>query len=150
MADTENEEMFVEPLPEYLKCPVCLCCLTNPYQTPCGHRFCKDCILPIILSRNALCPVDRTPVDHSNTFPDNAAKLQINSLKISCLNGRCEWTGEYSDRQNHFNKCAYALTPCPLCNVRICKADLDTHKNVCPQRKVCNIYYWAWVVIDGS
>lgn len=27
-----SEDIFVDNLPEYLRCPICLCCLTNPYQ----------------------------------------------------------------------------------------------------------------------
>ncbi len=127
--------MFIDRLPDYLRCPVCLCCLTNPYQTPCGHRFCKDCILPIIHSRNPVCPVDRTPVNTNNTFPDNAAKLQINGLKTRCLNKGCDWTGEYSDWIAH--KCAYAPVACDYCHILVSTAELNAHKAVCPKRKVC-------------
>ena len=28
----QYEDVFVDPLPDYLKCPICLCCLSNPYQ----------------------------------------------------------------------------------------------------------------------
>jgi hypothetical protein len=28
----QSEDRFVDPLPDYLKCPICLCCLNNPYQ----------------------------------------------------------------------------------------------------------------------
>ena len=136
MADLENEEMFIDPLPEYLKCPVCLCCLSNPYQTPCGHRFCKECILPIVHSRSAVCPVDRTTLSTSNTFPDNAVKLQINSLKIRCLHEGCDWTGELSDRATHLTKCRYALVSCELCQSKVCKAELEAHMRICPRRKV--------------
>lgn len=136
MGDSESEDMFIDPLPDYLKCPVCLCCLTNPYQTPCGHRFCKDCILPIMQSRNAVCPIDRSPVDVTNTFPDNAAKLQINSLKVRCTMEGCDWTGEFSDRIEHRTKCTYMSVHCELCNAKIFKADVEAHLNNCPQRKV--------------
>ncbi len=28
----KTDNIFLDPLPEYLKCPICLCCLDNPYQ----------------------------------------------------------------------------------------------------------------------
>ena len=28
----QYEDVFVDNLPEYLRCPICLCCLKNPYQ----------------------------------------------------------------------------------------------------------------------
>lgn len=28
----QYEDVFVDSLPDYLKCPICLCCLSNPYQ----------------------------------------------------------------------------------------------------------------------
>jgi len=36
---------FVFPREEKYDCPICLLVLKEPQQTPCGHRFCKYCIL---------------------------------------------------------------------------------------------------------
>ena len=36
MDQNQPEEEFVEDLPEYLRCPICLCCLSNPYQVSWG------------------------------------------------------------------------------------------------------------------
>ena len=130
------EDIFVDELPDYLKCPICLCCLSNPYQTPCGHRFCKECILPVINSRNNVCPKDRTVIDLSNTFPDNAVRLQINSLKIKCPKQGCDWVGELSDKQNHLKRCKFVDVPCDLCGIKCQKVNLEKHKSECPQRKV--------------
>lgn len=35
---------FVPPLESKYECPICLMALRNAVQTPCGHRFCKNCI----------------------------------------------------------------------------------------------------------
>lgn len=35
---------FDPPLERKYECPICLMALRNAIQTPCGHRFCKNCI----------------------------------------------------------------------------------------------------------
>ena len=133
---TLEDELFVEELSEFLKCPICLCCLSNPYQTKCGHRFCHECIKPVLHSRNNVCPIDRIPIDEDNTYPDNAVKLQINQLKIRCPQTGCEWVGELSDKPHHLAKCTYICVPCPLCGSSMCQTDLLAHEAECPQRRV--------------
>ena len=140
-----DDDLFTDALPDYLKCPICLCCLQAPYQTPCGHRYCKDCIMPVLDSRNNLCPKDRTVIDTSNTFPDNAVRLQINSLKIKCPKhaSGCEWIGELSDKPAHQQGCSYVDVPCQLCGANLQKVHLEAHKSMCPKRLVscewCNL-----------
>ena len=134
------DTLFVEELPHYLRCSICLCCLNNPYQTPCGHRFCKECIIPVMRPPNNLCPQDRTVISLDNTFPDNAVRLQINNLKIKCPKEECEWTGSLSDKDSHLKKCKYVAVPCQLCGKAILKAVLATHMTVCPKRKVACEY----------
>lgn len=56
-----------------LECAICLGEETDPYQTTCGHVFCKDCLL-MWLQRNEVCPLCRAPVHVGNlkeyTEPD--------------------------------------------------------------------------------
>ena len=75
-------------------------------------------------------------IDLNNTFPDNAVKLQINSLKIHCPMEGCEWVGELLDKNDHLSKCKYVSMPCELCGVDILKSNMDMHVKECPQRKV--------------
>lgn len=104
LLEDDDYNLLVEELPDYLKCPICLCCLNNPYQMPCGQHFCKECILPL-LNRGNLCPIDQTQIDLTNTFPDNAVQLQINGLKVRCPNQICDWVGELSDKPDHLKEC---------------------------------------------
>ena len=40
-------EMFVRELAPEFKCAVSLLGLKEPVQTPCGHRFCHQCIYAV-------------------------------------------------------------------------------------------------------
>ena len=133
-----DEELFVDALPDYLKCPICLCVLQSPFQTPCGHRFCKDCILPVLKTRNNVCPKDRTVIDATNTFPDNAARLQINSLRIKCPKhaSGCAWVGELSDKAGHEHSCEFFDVPCKLCGDLFPRAQVSSHEPTCPKRQL--------------
>ncbi len=96
-----------------------------------------DCIKPVINSRNNVCPNDRKEISFSNTFPDNAVRLQINNLKIRCPNDSCDWQGTYSDKESHLSKCPHSTTTCELCGISILKTELQAHVNEeCPKAKV--------------
>lgn len=134
--DEDIDELFVEELPDYLRCSICLCCLHNPYQTPCGHRFCKDCITPVMNSPQNFCPQDRTVIDTTNTYPDNAVRLQINRLKIKCPQQGCDWVGELSDKTDHLQKCTFVEDACSLCDRRVQRAYMELHLTTCPNRRI--------------
>ena len=133
-----DEGLFVDALPDYLKCPICLCLPQAPFQTPCGHRYCKDCIQPVLKTRNNVCPKDRTVIDSGNTFPDNAARLQINSLRIKCPKhaSGCAWVGELSDKAGHGQTCEFFDAPCKLCGVLFPRLRLSSHATKCPKRQL--------------
>lgn len=88
------------------------------------------------------CPVDRRPIDSSSVYPDNAAKLEINSLKVKCPNERnsCDWVGEHSDAQAHIDRCGFACVSCPQCDITLKRAALVTHASECPKRLVVCAY----------
>lgn len=50
---------FDPPLESKYECPICLMALREAVQTPCGHRFCKACIIKsiryLILRKNDDC-----------------------------------------------------------------------------------------------
>ena len=46
-----------------LICPICFDSLMSPCETPCGHFFCKSCIIAVLLSENKTCPYCRTPIN---------------------------------------------------------------------------------------
>ena len=40
----EDSVQFVETLDERLTCSICKNAFNEPWQTSCGHRFCKKCL----------------------------------------------------------------------------------------------------------
>ena len=54
------------------ECPICLCCLRDPHQTSCGHRFCYTCILTWLNEGNT-CPHDNCTIGEGliNTYYPN-------------------------------------------------------------------------------
>ena len=46
----------VDPILEQFDCTVCLCKLTVPTITKCGHTFCKECIAEVINIKHK-CPM---------------------------------------------------------------------------------------------
>ena len=47
---TESEAVakFVDQPDERLTCPICKRVFDEPWQTSCGHRFCKNCLEPLL------------------------------------------------------------------------------------------------------
>ena len=142
MADEDGEERdhdFIEDIPNFLTCAICLSVLKDPYQTPCGHRFCSKCIRPVMASDNSVCPTDRKEISAGNTFPDNAVKLQINGLKVRCPMAAqgCEWTGELCNEAAHLSRCSHARVECRLCGESVPRDALQRHSAAeCPSRPV--------------
>ena len=135
--DIENEETFIDDPPEDLRCPICLHVLTDPCQTSCGHRFCRECIEAVKKTSNAICPIDRIAIE-GGVFQDNAAKMQIRRLKIHCpykVKG-CEWTGDLSDKSTHLRNCIYSVRACTQCGLILQVSQMDSHKLVCEKRIV--------------
>jgi len=130
------EANFNPPLDDRYKCPICLAALKDPVQTRCGHRMCSTCFKSI---RGGAwyfrCPVDNTWSNH--VFDDNAAKREVLSLKVDCINkDTCKWTGELRELEKHVKDCDYQHIECPEgCNTpNIMRVDLDKHLLECPMR----------------
>eukprot|EP01095_Lingulamoeba_sp_RSL-Kostka_P008246 TRINITY_DN2718_c0_g1_i1.p1 TRINITY_DN2718_c0_g1~~TRINITY_DN2718_c0_g1_i1.p1 ORF type:complete len:300 (-),score=64.40 TRINITY_DN2718_c0_g1_i1:54-953(-) len=81
-----------------LKCKICQKVVEDPYETACGHVFCKNCLL-IYLKSQANCLVCNTPIDTNNIRPSNVVQNLLNPLKIKCLN--CNWQGTIANRAFH-------------------------------------------------
>ncbi|XP_077989618.1 uncharacterized protein LOC144443895 [Glandiceps talaboti] len=71
----------VKPLLEHLSCPICMSVLTNTYMTPCGHRYCKDCIVECV-NRRHKCPCcNRDIVSNNQLIQDHQFDSLIQIIK---------------------------------------------------------------------
>ena len=43
-ATVDTDMKFVDRVDERLNCPICKKVFDEPWQTSCGHRFCRDCL----------------------------------------------------------------------------------------------------------
>ena len=55
---SEKLAQACDTLSKAFMCPICLCSFTDPQSTPCGHIFCKECIMNA-LNNGSFCPLCR-------------------------------------------------------------------------------------------
>lgn len=128
---------FDPPLESKYECPICLMALREAVQTPCGHRFCKACIIKSIRDAGHKCPVDNEILLENQLFPDNFAKREILSLTVKCPNVGCLHKMELRHLEDHQAHCEFALMNCPQCQRPFQKCQLNIHiLKECPRRQV--------------
>ncbi|KAK5935656.1 hypothetical protein CgunFtcFv8_020999 [Champsocephalus gunnari] len=128
---------FDPPLESKYECPICLMALRNAIQTPCGHRFCKNCIEKSIRDAGQRCPVDNARLSEDQLFPDNFAKREILSLMVRCQNSGCANRMELRHLEKHMAKCEFATVPCPQCQQSVRQSQIEEHTTVeCTRRPV--------------
>ncbi|KAK2853704.1 hypothetical protein Q5P01_006365 [Channa striata] len=130
---------FDPPLESKYECPICLMALRNAIQTPCGHRFCKNCIEKSIRDTGQRCPVDNEMLSEDQLFPDNFAKREILSLTVRCPNCGCSEKMELRqlDVRRHLKQCEFSTVLCSQCQQSIRKSHLEQHKtSECQKRLV--------------
>ncbi|XP_062518992.1 TNF receptor-associated factor 6-like [Corticium candelabrum] len=138
MADVPQgfDAVFVEPLDEKFTCPICQLACREPTLTQCGHHFCSSC-MTLCLYRSASCPVCRTELQSTNTFPNNAMKREILDLKVKCWSHEkgCAWNGELRYGRDHHRECQYVDVACVNgCEQLVMRKDMDDHMaNHCPE-----------------
>lgn len=105
--------LFVEPVEDELKCPICYRVLSNPVcGRNCDHLFCNSCILAWIHCAPE-CPMDRTPFSECDLRP--APKIiqgLLARLEIKCTNWEkgCCWIMQCKDLDNHLMWCLFDST----------------------------------------
>lgn len=128
---------FVPSLDPKYECPICLMCLRDPWQTECGHRFCKACILRSLREAGPRCPVDNEPLSEQKMFPDGFAKREIMSLLAYCpfKHKGCSEKIELRLMPTHEENCQYGTKACPnLCGLEVRRRSFEEHvRKLCPK-----------------
>ncbi|EDO48773.1 predicted protein [Nematostella vectensis] len=135
------DEFFDPPLESKYECPICLLGLRDPVQTPCGHRFCFNCIRRSIRDAGPKCPVDNTPLSERELYRDNFAKREMMSFIVWCRLKKergCTWKGALKELEEHLKGCPCMDTNCPNeCGAVMQRKEVDKHcAEACPNRSV--------------
>ncbi|XP_077986527.1 TNF receptor-associated factor 2-like [Glandiceps talaboti] len=99
--------LFCNDLSEMYLCSICRKVLMNPIQTDCGHRYCMKCFHRNVGGK---CQGIRCNgiLRSEKIYKDRAIQHDIHCLKVTCMNGTCNWTGLYKD----YNEEHVLICPC--------------------------------------
>ncbi|KAM7441509.1 hypothetical protein ABFA07_009397 [Porites harrisoni] len=137
--------VFIFPLQEKHKCPICQSVLRYPVQfEECGHRVCSSCFAELEREENPRCPVNQTPIDKDKASIDKAFNNEILALDVKCKNHEwgCKWEGEFKNYQDHYSNCEYAEILCQNdCGAKFQKRFLQKHLDKdCPKKIIACPY----------
>lgn len=128
-------------------CSECKNILRRPFQAQCGHRYCSYCLKKIISSGPQKCAAciqegiyepDVSVLESSSTFPDNAARREVESLQVLCIHEGCAWKGTLKEYEScHEGSCPFMLVACPACQSMTRLSEKERHaERECPERSL--------------
>jgi len=153
-------------VPECYKCTICLeimidAVMINNAQSavedPCGHLFCRECIMQHLASspslsstrkKNITCPSCRRPCSEELLVADMRTRREIADLIVPCSfkDQGCSWHGVHGlneavdGLQRHLKRCKFRGTQCTHCQKMVCADDDADHKLNCDMMPtVCSV-----------
>ncbi|KAF9202973.1 hypothetical protein BGZ49_006920, partial [Haplosporangium sp. Z 27] len=157
---------YVEPTQGSLQCSVCCEYFIEPVSAPCGHTYCRSCILQA-LEVNSGCPLCRTNIDPAALYEVIALSRICDELIVYCphnalgcdhtcqriqigkhLKDDCVYIGTLcrveecrkkllkKDLSEHMESCPYKRVDCLMCNTKVLKSELSEHHKTCPAESV--------------
>lgn len=128
---------YVDEVDEDVTCHICLQPLVTPLDTPCGHTFCRPCILSFMKVQH-FCPVDRKPLSQQLCTPSSLVlKKLLEKLKVKCPNvEQCQAEMPRGDLEDHLKyrcpgnwvSCTYSTVGCVY---RGTQRNVQTHQLTC-------------------
>lgn len=151
-----DENLFVKPLSEEFKCPICLNIMNDPVQCPTqGHTFCRRCVSEH-LNLAETCPTCREPLTKAQLLPSRLIRSLIEDAEVHCLSyeasqneeiksgkkieaqfaGVCFESTKLREAQLHYDQCLFARIECPHigCDNVILRKCLPEHIADCLHR----------------
>ncbi|ORZ16666.1 hypothetical protein BCR41DRAFT_322178 [Lobosporangium transversale] len=141
---------YVEPTQTSLQCSVCCEYFTEPVSAPCGHTFCRACILQALEVRNG-CPLCRTKIDPAMLYEVIALSRICDELLVYCphkelgcnhtcqriqigqhLKDDCVYIGTLC--REHHKTCPAESVTCPHCETTRARLRHLEHIKTCPQQ----------------
>jgi hypothetical protein len=129
--NVEDYQGIVDPA---FLCTVCNQVLKDPVKIPCGHTFCRECIIAWI-ETSPSCPLDQQGVIVDNlSHVGFAFKSLLDNLLVKCgfsLNG-CSYSGQRSSLVNHESSCPFnpdtLMIACDKgCGLTIQRSEFEDH-----------------------
>ncbi|XP_046367224.2 RING finger protein 151-like [Haliotis rufescens] len=106
----EGPRYFLNPesVSHHLYCSICQEVFSEPQRAPCGHSFCKKCILPW-LKHGRTCPEDRKPLQAHQLHHDFILENIIGDQMVACPHrgGGCEFVGQLQQLASHKKHCDF-------------------------------------------
>ncbi|KAG0056336.1 hypothetical protein BGZ83_005455 [Gryganskiella cystojenkinii] len=157
---------YLEPNQTSLQCSVCCEYFTEPVSAPCGHTFCRVCIMQALEVSHG-CPLCRTTIDPTALYEVIALSRICDELLVYCphkalgcnhacqriqigkhLKDDCIYIGTLcrveecrkkllkKDLSEHMESCPYKRVDCLMCNTKVMKSELSDHHKTCPAESV--------------
>nr|XP_006820836.1 PREDICTED: TNF receptor-associated factor 2-like [Saccoglossus kowalevskii] len=117
-------------------CTFCDHVLRDPFQSYCGHRFCRRCIEGQVSDgKEYCCPIcvvddpDSSDIvlTTDKIYPDRAIFREMKRIPVVCTNTGCDWTGLFIEYQVHYQSCPKIKVQCKYCNIELLREKLLEH-----------------------
>ncbi|XP_061180921.1 RING finger protein 151-like [Saccostrea echinata] len=97
-----------ESVSVHLFCSICQDVFQDPQRAPCGHSFCRKCILPW-LRQSQSCPEDRKPVKEKQLHHDFILENIIGDQMVACpyRKSGCDYVGQLQLLASHKKTCNF-------------------------------------------
>jgi hypothetical protein len=76
----QNIKIEIDQILEKFDCVICMCKMSKPTITKCGHSFCKECILEVINQKHE-CPLCMHKLNKEDTVMNFALESLLQQLE---------------------------------------------------------------------
>ena len=145
--DMEKEWIFLDFVPNSMKCKICYHILESPQLISCCYtNICKKCMARhlqrcALLNQQPSCPFCRST--EFELVNNKALEDSINQLRVKCCyqHKGCGWTGTLQNGKLHLKECDFMLIDCPNgCGYeQFERYKFSDHMRICPHtRTTCS------------